>query len=100
MMGAAYVHTLSGADTVGIALSYAWGYKIGDIIGTLEQHCKIKSRTAALETDVFYNDERESNVEEEGSEAVIIGVSDAVLFFQRVGLLFSSLREWENMKNV
>eukprot|EP00554_Chaetoceros_debilis_P009880 CAMPEP_0194103876 /NCGR_PEP_ID=MMETSP0150-20130528/4232_1 /TAXON_ID=122233 /ORGANISM="Chaetoceros debilis, Strain MM31A-1" /LENGTH=589 /DNA_ID=CAMNT_0038791211 /DNA_START=210 /DNA_END=1979 /DNA_ORIENTATION=+ len=40
--GAAYVHTLQGADHVGpasIMLSYTWGYTIGDIIDVLRNYC-------------------------------------------------------------
>jgi tetratricopeptide (TPR) repeat protein len=40
--GAAYVHTLQGADHVGpasIMLSYTWGYTIGDIIDVLNNYC-------------------------------------------------------------
>lgn len=40
--GAAYVHTLQGADHVGpasIMLSYTWGYTIGDIVDVLTNYC-------------------------------------------------------------
>mmetsp|Transcript_2716 Transcript_2716/g.3816 ORF Transcript_2716/g.3816 Transcript_2716/m.3816 type:complete len:541 (-) Transcript_2716:18-1640(-) len=41
--GAAYVHTLQGADHVGpasIMLSYTWRYTIGDIVDVLTNYCK------------------------------------------------------------
>ena len=40
--GAAYVHTLQGAEHVGpasIMLSYTWGYTIGDIVDVLTNYC-------------------------------------------------------------
>jgi len=44
--GAAYVHCIDGDDHVGRAthmLSYAWGYRYGDIVSTLVDHCKEKA---------------------------------------------------------
>lgn len=43
--GAAYVQCIEGDDHVGIAthmISYAWGYKVGDIVETLVSFCKTK----------------------------------------------------------
>ena len=42
-IGAAYVHTLEGADHVGpasIMLSYTWGYSIGAIVDVLSNYCE------------------------------------------------------------
>jgi len=42
-MGAAYVDAINGASNAGLAnrmLSYTWGYKVGDIVETLESYCK------------------------------------------------------------
>ena len=44
--GAAYVHTLQGADHVGpasIMLSYTWRYTIGDIVDVLTNYCESNS---------------------------------------------------------
>jgi len=44
-MGAAYVHCLSRVDDVGPSthmLSYTWGYRVGDIVDTLQTYCKYK----------------------------------------------------------
>ncbi len=41
-VNASYVHSLHGKDHVGRAtfmLSYAWKYKVGDIIDSLENYC-------------------------------------------------------------
>lgn len=44
-MGAAYVDCIGGEDHAGMSqwmLSYAWGYKVGDIVDTLAAFCRSK----------------------------------------------------------
>jgi len=44
-IGAAYVQCLEGDDHVGVAthmISYAWGYRVEDIVETLTSFCKVK----------------------------------------------------------
>uniref|UniRef100_A0A7S3QET1 Kinesin light chain n=1 Tax=Chaetoceros debilis TaxID=122233 RepID=A0A7S3QET1_9STRA len=54
---------------------------------------EVKVRTATLEKDSVYNGKDYLNVDKVGGEDEIIGVLDAMVFFQRVGLLYERMGE-------